>query len=115
LKLPNTESAVVAEAKIARYLLDLTYPVFRSKAAFFLRFGFTLEAWKVMANALLQHAAEHEIVKVESTEDGDRYMIEGSIQTPDGPNPFVRSIWFVEKGQRVPRFVTAYPVKKRTT
>ena len=115
VKLPNTESAVVAEAKIVRYLLDRTHPVGRSKAAFFLRFGFTLEAWKVLANVLLQHAAEHEVVKVESTEDGDRYVIEGSIQTPDGRNPFVRSIWFVEQGQRVPKFVTAYPVKKRST
>ncbi|MCC6802471.1 MAG: hypothetical protein IT319_06280 [Anaerolineae bacterium] len=114
MKLPNTESAVVAEAKIIRYLLDLTHPVGRSKAAFFLGFGFTLEAWKVMANALLQHAAEYEVVKVESTEDGDRYVIEGSIQTPDGRDPFVRSIWFVERGQRVPQFVTAYPMKKRS-
>ncbi len=115
MKLPNGENAVVAEAKIVRYLLDLTHPVGRSKAAFFLRFGFTLEAWNVMAKALRQHAAEHEVVKVEATEDGNRYVIEGIIQTPDGRNPFVRSIWFVEQDQRVPQFITAYPVKKRST
>lgn len=115
LKLPSSENAVVAEAKIIHYLLDLTHPVGKSKASFFLRFGFTLDAWKIMANALLQHAAEGEVVKRETSEDGDLYVIEGNIQTPDGRDPFVRSIWFVRQDQNVPQFVTAYPVKKRST
>lgn len=115
MKLPNTESAVVSEAKIVHYLLDLTHPVGRSKAAFFRRFGFTLDTWKDMAEALLQHATEYDVVEIESTEVGDRYVIEGNIQSPDGRDPFVRSIWFIEQGRQIPKFVTAYPVKKRST
>lgn len=115
MKLPNRDKAIVAEAKIARYLLDLTHPVGRSKAVFFLAFGFIIEEWSVMADALIRHADEHDITKSEEAEDGLRYVIEGLLHTPDGRNPFVRTVWFVEKDSDIPRFVTAYPVKKRSS
>ena len=66
-----------------------------------------------MAKALLQHASEHDVASVESGEDGDRYVMEGILHTPDKRDPLVRSIWFTEKGKQRPQFVTAYPVKKR--
>lgn len=67
-----------------------------------------------MRIALLQHAAEHEATQVEPNEEGVRYVIEGIIHTPDERDPFVRSIWFIERGEDTPRFVTSYPVKKRS-
>lgn len=115
MKLPNYEYAVVPEAKIVRYLLDLSHPVGRSKAIFFLRFGFTLDKWEIMAQAFIAHISDHDLTGVEITEDGQRYIVDGILHTPDGRNPFVRSIWFLETGTAVPRFVTSYPVKKRAT
>lgn len=101
------------EPKIVHYLLDLTHPVGRSKAEFFLRFGFTLDDWEVMAAALLRHAHEHEIAKTETTDEGERYVIEGVIHTPDERNPFVRSVWFIEQDKTFPQFVTCYPIRKK--
>jgi hypothetical protein len=39
MKLPNCEQAVVAEAKITRYLLSETHEDGKHKAAFFTHFG----------------------------------------------------------------------------
>jgi hypothetical protein len=70
VKLPNYEHAVVPEAKVIRYLLDLTHPVGRSKAIFFLRFGFTLNMLDVMASALPAHAADNDVTNVETSSAG---------------------------------------------
>lgn len=111
MKLPDRENAVVAEAKIVRYLLDLTNENGKAKAKFFLAFGFTIEKWHVMAVALKQHATNHEVTKVEERPPfGIHYIVEGTLNTPDGRNPAVRVIWIIDDGDDVPRLVSAYPL-----
>jgi hypothetical protein len=39
-----------------------------------------------------------------------KYVIEGMMESPDGRNPHVRSIWIVEYDTDYPRLVTAYPL-----
>jgi hypothetical protein len=85
----------------------------RHKAAFFVSFGFTAERWEDLAAALLQHAADHEISKEEDSPFGQRFVIEGIMETPDGRTPGVRSVWFIDSGRDTPRFVTAYPVRRQ--
>ena len=63
-----------------------------------------------MANALLNHAADHELAKIESSPFGTRYVVEGRVFTPDGRNPEVRSVWFISTGDNIPRLVSAYPL-----
>jgi hypothetical protein len=111
VKLPDYEHAVIPERKITAYLLSLTHRDGRSKAAFFTRFGFTLDTWEVLADALHRHAAEHDVAAVEETAFGTSYAVEGSLSAPDGRSPQVRVIWFIENGERTPRLVTAYPLK----
>ena len=109
MRLPNAERATVPADKILLYLLSMRHPGGRYKAACFLRFGFTPDAWEVMTEALRQHAIGNEVSTVRDTPYGMKYTIEGSLQTPDGRNPVMRTVWFVEGGEEVPRFVTAYP------
>lgn len=113
MKLPNAEKAEVPEAKITGYLLSFVHEDGRSKAAFFTRFGFSASEWPVLASALTTHAIEHAVAKVEDSPFGTRYVIEGVIHTPDGRNPKVRSIWFIEHEDMTPRFVTAYPLRRK--
>ena len=113
MKLPNVEAATVPQAKIRDYLLAPTHESGKGKAGFFNRFGYSLERWEALASALLQHAAENEIAKVEDSPFGKRYVIEGEIQTPDGRTPMVRAVWFIDHEQDMPRFVTAYPLKRK--
>ena len=91
MKLPHHEQAVVAQLKIVRYLLDVSNENGRAKARFFLSFGFTIEQWGIMAQALKDHAGNHEVTKIESRPPfGIHYVIEGTLVTPDGRNPLVR-------------------------
>ena len=111
MKLPNLEAAAVPEEKITAYLLSTTHRDGRHKAAFFLGFGFAAAAWQTLAAALLKHAAEHEVARAETTPFGTRYVVEGTIETPRGRTPRIRSVWFLETIQGTPRIVTAYPLE----
>jgi hypothetical protein len=88
-KLPDIDVALIPQKKIVNYLLSETHEAGRDKANFFKRFGFTSEAWEILAQALRQHAAQHEIAQVEPSPFGNRYVIEGSLQTPSGRTPQV--------------------------
>jgi hypothetical protein len=115
MKLPNHEQGVIPKAKITDYLLSLSHPDGHGKAIFFLSFGFTIETWEILAEALRRHAASHEVTKVEPSPFGTRYVIEGIIATPDGRTPAIRAIWFTETGEQIPRFATAYPLSRRAS
>ena len=112
MKLPNYERALVPQAKITAYLLSLNHEDGRSKARFFMSFGFAVEQWQTLAEALLAHAAAHEVAKIEPSPFGLRYVIEGIISTPDGRTPQIRTVWFIENGEERARFVTAYPLER---
>ncbi len=110
MKLPNHTLAVITEQKITGYLLSFSHRDGRGKAVFFTRFGFSAHTWSVLARALRQHAADHEVAKVESSPFGTRYIIEGALLAPDGRTPVIRAVWFIEAGEQIPHFVTAYPL-----
>ncbi|NJL99925.1 MAG: hypothetical protein HC924_14515 [Synechococcaceae cyanobacterium SM2_3_2] len=110
MKLPSSDQVIIAPAKITNYLLCLGHPDGSSKAQFFMKFGFSLDAPVKLINALYDHANSHEVVKIEPTEHGTRYVIEGSLQAADGRTPNLRSVWFIRNGEETPRLVTAYPL-----
>lgn len=110
MKLPNYEQAIVPQEKITEYLLSLTHPDGKSKAKFFLKFGFNVDSWEIMATALINHAADYELTKIESSPFGTRYVVEGRVITPDGRNPEVRSVWFISTGDDIPRLISTYPL-----
>jgi hypothetical protein len=110
--LSEKDSLAVPRAKIVGYLLSAEHPIGRGKAEFFKHHGFLAEAWEVLADCLRRHATDHEVAAVEESPFGKRYVIEGSLVTPDGRTPLVRSVWFAEDGEQSPRFLTAYPLPR---
>ena len=42
---------------------------------------------------------------------GTRYAVDGPLETPDGRNPLVRTVWIVDKGSARPRLITAHPLE----
>ncbi len=110
MKLPNHEKAIVPREKIVDYLLSLSHRDGRSKAIFFSSFGFSIEDWQTLADALRHHAAMYEIAKIESTPFGTRYVVEGELVASDGRTPLVRVVWFVGTDEDAPRLATAYPL-----
>lgn len=112
MKLPHLDTANIPSEKITDYLLDVTHDQGRGKAIFFLHFGFSVAEWKKLADALLVHANEHDVVKEEATVFGTRYVIEGELKTPSGKVPQVRVVWFVALNDPNPRLVTAYALEE---
>jgi hypothetical protein len=54
MKLPYLENAYVPDSKVVRYLLNLEHKQGgKDKAVFFMRFGFTMDAWEVLRQALI--------------------------------------------------------------
>jgi hypothetical protein len=110
LKIPNAEYAIVPKAKVVNYLLSPTHFYGKTKEGFFTRFGFSLDEWEVFANSLKRFVQTTEMVREENSPFGKRFVVEGNLETPDGRNPFVRTIWFIENEEVIPHFVTAYPI-----
>lgn len=108
-KLPNANEAIVPPLKLTHYLLDLTSKQGKAKAQFFLAFGFTIEAWQVMADALRLHAVSYDVATIRETPYGVHYVIEEALETPDGRNPNIKTVWKILNEEQVPSFVTAYP------
>ena len=115
MKLPNAAEAEVPLAKIVRYLLNPSHRSGKSKAQFFLRHGFTVEGWLTLAAALRQHASENDLTRREPTPLGERFVIDGPLELADRSIALVRVVWFVEAGEAIPRFVTAYPIRAKRT
>lgn len=114
MKLPNYKNAVISQTKITGYLLSIKHRNGRSKAEFFTQFGFSYDAWEDLVKALLQHAADNDVTKIEDSLFGTRYIIEGLLFALGGRQAIIRSVWFIETGEDIPRFVTAYPLQRRT-
>ncbi len=114
MKLPYVEKAEVPEAKVIRYLLSATHRAGKSKASFFMEFGFDPGRWEELARSLKQHAMDNEISLEEKTIFGTRYVIDGLLKAPDGTWLNVRSAWFIDNEGDAPRFITAHPLRRRS-
>jgi len=109
MNLPNAAAVEIAREKITDYLLNPQHPDGAGKAAFFAAHGFTVEEWQVLADALRRLAASCPVAKKVDSPHGTKYVVDGSLATPVGETPLVRTVWIVDQGADNPRLVTAYP------
>ena len=72
MKLPNADHLRVDRRKITEYLLSPTHPDGHSKAEFFARFGFCLEHWQLLVEALREHGSTNSVVNAVETPYGTR-------------------------------------------
>ena len=111
MRLPYPESVRIDRSKITEYLLNPTHRYGASKARFFAEFGFGLVNWDALAIALREHARKNEVARWKETPFGQRFEVEGAIETPSGARPRVRSVWQMDEGEVFPRLITAYPLE----
>jgi hypothetical protein len=109
MKIPNRRNAEVTESKVLDYLLSLGHPEGESKAKFFLRWGFTLEAWTMLAAALVKQANDNDYTSAVKGRYGTKYIVVAPIVAPKGTTPPVKTIWIVSEDEEFPRLITAYP------
>jgi hypothetical protein len=111
MKLPNSSCLIIEREKIVDYLLNPTHRYGASKARFFTRFGFRIEQWEQLLEALREHGCAHEISMTYETGFGPRYVVEGEMRTPDSRRPHIRTVWQMDKGAVAPRLISAYPLE----
>lgn len=105
---PDAEHAIISEEKVCEYLLNLTHPVGRPKAVWFLSLGYSLENWSSLADDLLQVAMSCDDFVAKSSRYGVKYETRGEIAVPPHRPGRVVAVWIVEQNS-LPRLVTAYP------
>ena len=108
MKLPNGNEAIVEEAKLVDYVLSQTHPIGRFKARFFASLGIGTENWELLQSALLDIAATADAKLDQATEFGQKYLIPGHIQGPQG-SADILSVWIILAGEDSPQLVTVYP------
>ena len=108
MRLPNREVAIVDRRKVVDYLLNAAHPDNGGKSAFFEALGFVRSEPESLVDAL-RMISSGDVVHRSSSEHGDKYVIDGSLASPAARVGRVRTIWIVDAGTMVPRFVTAYP------
>ena len=111
MKLPNLENAYIQPQKLTGYLLSETHAVGASKARLLRAFGFSKENVAMLEQELLSIAQTQEVQDFIPTEHGIKYVIDGDIETPQGRQLKLRTVWIIDTGQTTPRFVTARPLK----
>lgn len=114
MKLPYSDRLEISQTKVVQYLLSSTHRAGRGKARLFSAFGFQVSSWETLAQALQQHARVNVVLHTEETPFGTRYVLEGPLIGPNGRELQIRAVWFIDTGSEAPRFVTAYPLKRRT-
>ena len=109
MRLPNSQNALVQTAKLEQYLLSELHPVGRAKALFFKNLGYDDREPGTLARHLIAIAQHEDVLEVQSSPFGTKYVIEGMIQTPGGTTVTMRTVWIIESDNPQPRLVTAYP------
>ena len=62
---------------------------------------------------LLAVAVSNDVTEAVATPFGTKYLVEGDLDAPEGISVRVLTVWILEKGKDLPRFVTAYPAGEK--
>jgi len=110
MKLPNKEKAHIPNSKIRDYLLSKTHSVGMWKASFFQSIGFDETNAKSLEKSIMAIAQTEDVKQITKSPYGTKYVVDGSIISPEGKSIGLRTFWIIEFGEEYPRFVTAYPL-----
>ena len=108
-KIPNIDRAIVDPRKITHYLLDETHRVGGAKARLLIAFGFSPKSPDELIAALRQHGQSYEATTSPPNQHGVKFVVRGLLQTPDRRSLRFRTVWIIDTGTDIPRFVSAVP------
>lgn len=110
MKLDSNQNIIIPKEKLCDYLLSENHPIGKSKSIFFKNHGFTRNNYKLLEKCLLNIFRNNEIYKTIESEYGDKFIIDGLLETQLKSNIKLRTIWIIEKNNSDIRFITAYPI-----
>jgi hypothetical protein len=107
--IPNADRAIVAPEKLRRYLLNPSHKRGGAKAKRLLSLGYRTNAPEILESDLRTQHLSLDVARTSENAYGVVYEIDGPIKTPSGKIARFASIWQIDTGSDVPRFITMYP------
>ena len=109
MKVPNADRAIIAAEKLTGYLLNVSHKRGGSKARLLSSLGYRDDSPQTLEADLRTQHLTLEVTGTSKNAFGMVYEIEGPITTPSGRSSRFCSVWQVDTGTDVPRFITMYP------
>lgn len=110
MKIPYRNNVVIPREKLTDYLLSETHTVGKLKAKFFHEIGFNENTADELEQILRTIVQKCDVKETIISPYGKKYIIDGFVQSKTGRTVELRTVWIIERSQKQPRFVTAYPV-----
>lgn len=109
MPIPNADRATIAIEKLTAYLLNPAHKRGGAKARLLISLGYRTNAPEILESALrVQHLSLNATRRPQNPY-GVAFEIDGPITTPNGSIVRFCSIWQIDTGSEVPRFITMYP------
>lgn len=109
MTIPNADRAIIAAEKLTGYLLNVSHKRGAAKARLLISLGYQIATPQVLESDLRKQHLSLGIARTSENPYGMVFEIEGPIKTPSGKTVRFCSIWQVDTGTDVPRFITMYP------
>jgi len=109
MKIPNAATAVIAEDKLVKYLLNDEHPKGGGKARLFLALGYEAGNWQRFASDIREQHLSQEVVASAENDYGVCYEIVAPLKGPAGRSMAFRSVWQIDTGTHTPRLITMVP------
>ena len=109
MTVPNADRAIIAPEKITGYLLNVSHKRCGPKARLLLSVGYRSDNPQSLESDLRAQHLSLDVTRTHENAYGVVYEIEGPIKTPSGRIVRFCSVWQVDTGTHMPRFITMYP------
>ncbi len=109
MTVPHAARAIIAVEKITGYLLNVSHRRGAPKARLLLSVGYRADDSHRLESDLRTQHLSLDVTRTSENAYGVVYEIEGPIKTPSGRVVRFCSVWHVDTGTDVPRFITMYP------
>lgn len=109
MPIPNASRATIAREKLTVYLLNPSHKRGGAKAKRLLSLGYSTNAPELLESDLRAQHLSLEPARITRNAYGVVYEIDGPIKTPSGKTARFASIWQIDTGSDLPRFITMYP------
>ena len=108
MKLPNGDSAVIANEKLQAYCLNPDHEDGKHKAHLFsLLLGINQDNAYILKGELLKAAQDNESIYTKTTEHGDHYHVDFEMEGKRRKY-IIRSLWIVKSYENFPRLSSCY-------
>jgi hypothetical protein len=107
--IPSADRATIAVEKLTTYLLNPSHKRGSAKARLLISLGYRTNASEILESDLRAQHLSLDATRTSQNQYGVAYEIDGPITTPSGRTVRFCSVWQIDTGSEVPRFITMYP------